>query len=53
MWNKKGTNELTSKTKRDLKTMEKKLMVNKRKKEVGGGIIYESGIHIYTLLCIK
>ena len=27
-------------------------MVNKRKREVGGGIKYEAGIHIYTLLLL-
>ena len=38
---------------RELQTTENKLMVNKRKREVGGGIKYEAGTHIYTLLCIK
>ena len=53
MWNlkKKDTNELIYKTEIELTDVENNLMGTRR--ERGGGINWETGIDIYTLLYIK
>ena len=55
MWNLKrnDTNKLTYKTEVDSQTWRRNFWLSDWKGEMGEGIVRESGMHMYTLLCLK
>ena len=55
MWNLKrnDTNKLTYKTEVESQTWRRNFWLSDWKVEMGEGIVRESGMHMYTLLCLK